>query len=83
MIDFNKEVLQRLYMLHANTYGDSLIKKNVGLSEDVDTVEWCKKQLKMGHLQVSLCGKNWHVCNKKYRFIINIHTLIIVSVKRL
>lgn len=80
---FREEVLDRLYMLHAFTHGDYIIKKNVGLDEEVDTIEWCKKQLKKRSVRAELVGNNWHVFNKKYMLIINSSNLTVISVKRL
>lgn len=83
MDEFKINVLNRLYMLHASDYSDPMIRKNAGLDSDVDTVTWCKKQLKKKSITAELKGKNWHVQNKKYRIILHSVTLIIISVKRI
>lgn len=69
-------------MLHALPHGDYVIRRNVGLPEDVDSIEWCKKQLKKKSIKAELQGKNWHVLNKKYEFTINASKLTVISVKR-
>jgi hypothetical protein len=69
-IDVNK--------LHTTELGTERIRRNLVLTDDVDTVEWCKLKTAQAD-EIVRKGKNWYVVIGDVEITINAHNYTIIT----
>ena len=73
------ELLRNLNRLHTTDLGVVRIRKNLGLTEEKDTVNWCKKRIEAPDSTIVRKGKNWYIYFRDCMITVNAYSYTIIT----
>ncbi|MGI5895799.1 MAG: DUF3781 domain-containing protein [Oscillospiraceae bacterium] len=73
------ELLRNLNRLHTTELGVVRIRKNIGLTEEEDTVNWCKKRIEAPDSTIVRKGKNWYIHSSGCTITVNAYSYTIIT----
>lgn len=73
------ELLKNLNRLHTTELGAARVRKNLNLIEEENTVDWCKKRIKMPNSAMVRKGKNWYIFSGGYVITVNAYSYTIIT----
>lgn len=65
--------------LHTTVGGEVRIRRNLGLTNVVDPVEYCRQQILDNSSSSFRKGKNWYVISERCKITINASSLTIIT----
>lgn len=77
---FNKSDIDKL---HTTVGGESRIRRNLGLTQMVDPVEFCRQHLLDPRSTTLRKGKNWYVTSDRCKITINASSLTIITAHKI
>lgn len=76
------KLLDNLDRVHTTEPGLIRIRKNLGLDDTVDIVEFIKKMTASSESKIYKEGKNWYIKTVDYIITINSHSYTIITAHR-
>ncbi len=76
------KLLEQLDRLHTTALGAVRIRKNLGLGEAVDPVDWCRGQIAAPETAVTRRGKNWYAEGAGFVITVNAKSLTLITAHR-
>jgi len=77
------ELLNNLNKLHTTELGVVRIKRNLGLDEQTDVVEYCKRKISDANTTISRKGKNFYATTHREVITVNASKLSIITAHKL
>jgi len=77
------ELLSNLDKLHTTELGVVRIKRNLGLCEEIDAVEYCKERISGSSTTIERVGKNFYATACNEVFTVNASKLSIITAHKI